>query len=351
MFKGRKDIVLSCTLEVTNRKRMSIPANIGEQIHQTFLNAIATGAIKLTETVVEKTKDSHSGMQYLVSYAPSLALKPERKEIGEKRVDPFANPSPNLIVCEDLTGNEQYQLLLNKFPIIPEHSLIVTKEYRDQTEALNPQDLATAFKLIVKLNKVDENRQHLVFYNSGKASGSSQDHKHLQVFELPQNFTPFQETLCSGKEHFLPNIQQEPLQSNKVSFAHFVLPLPESSDDVDEHYLALCYFSLLQRTLSFFQDWLNERPEQTRSYNVLLTQKFICLVPRSNAKTTCNIDRASEDPKYTMGINATGYLGLLLAKTQEAYDTIREDPTVIDRMLLDCGFPNTAGIKPTEYNY
>lgn len=358
-----------------------IDSNISELIHQKYENAIANGSLKLTESSSKKLKDSLTGMPYLVHFAPILAEKPESNgkpsgnEEDAKEEDPFENPSEDLLITSDLNGDGAYKLLLNKYPIVPEHTLLVTNAYQHQSSALTPQDLIIAYKYLCKMDNEDENIRHLVFYNSGPQSGSSQNHKHLQSFKIPSNFITFQDKLCSGKEHFLPNIKDEPLQDDKVAFAHFVLPLPEDSSSVDEDLLAMCYFSLLQRTLTFFQDWLNENPGMVRSYNVLLTKNWICLVPRSHAKTTdikrepnCKNDANTnenndeetnevvvddEDDSMTvnLSINATGYAGMVLVKDQESYDKILANPDLIDKSLFECGFPNTSGKRPTEYHY
>ena len=336
-----------------------IPSNIKTLISDTYKKAVASGAIKFTETVSTQLKDPKTKVPYLVSYAPSLALKPKRdtgddNQKEQSRTDPFADPEKELTVLSDLTGDGSYQLLLNKYPIIPEHALLVTKTYQSQTSALSPKELKMAYDVLVQLDN-DENptTQHLMFYNSGPASGSSQDHKHLQVFPLPPQFEPFQTFLCGNQPHFIPDQHTEPLQSPEVSFAHFVLPLPESSSDVDEDLLAMSYFALLQRSLSFFQDWLGERPDLKRSYNFLMTKKWLCVVPRSHE--SANIKEEQEqgerDSKFDVDINSAGYAGLLLVKSQESYDALLDDPAVIDKLMLACGFANTAGVKPGESDY
>lgn len=319
-----------------------IPKNVSELTKETYENALKSGALKLTETESKKLKDSQSAMQYLVSYAPSLADKPESNE-SENKEDPFANPEKDLVVLEDLNGDGKYQLLLNKYPVIPEHTLLVTKEFQNQSSALAPSDLLVAYKYLCRIDDEDEDIRNLVFFNSGEQSGSSQNHKHLQSFKIPSKFTTFQDRLCNGKEHFLPTFNQEPLQDDKVSFAHFVLPLPENPDDVDEDLLAMCYISLLQRSLTFFQDWLNENPDLTKSYNVLLTKKWICVIPRSHAKFN--------DDELSLSINAAGYAGLVLAKDKKTFEKLNETPDLVDKALFECGFPSTAGQKPTEYHY
>lgn len=317
-----------------------LPQNLPELISKKYDEAVDNKHLCFTESTTKKLKDAKTGMGYVVSYAPSLASKPERGDNPGR--NPFAEPEPELTVLENVAEGE-YKLLLNKFPVVPEHTLLVTNEFKQQSSPLSPKDLMTAYKLLSKLDDEDENKRNMVIYNSGPSSGSSQDHKHLQILQLPKNFVTLQDKICSGKDHFIPNFKTEPLQDDKVSFAHFVLPLPESEDEVDEDLLAMSYISLVQRTLTFFQDWLNERPElaDNKGYNVLLTKKWICLVPRSSTKAK----------SMDIGFNSTGYAGLILVKTQEVYDLIQQEPHLVDQALLECGFPNTAGKRSDEYNY
>jgi ATP adenylyltransferase len=57
--------------------------------------------------------------------APALGQKPtsENKEEGGENPNPFLNPNPALVVKE----LDEHILLLNKFAVIPNHLLIVTK--------------------------------------------------------------------------------------------------------------------------------------------------------------------------------------------------------------------------------
>lgn len=317
-----------------------LPDNLAELISKKYEEATENGHLSFTESTTKKLKDAKSGMGYVVSYAPSLASKPERGD--NPGHNPFAEPEPELTVLEDVADGE-YKLLLNKFPIVPEHTLLVTNMFKEQKSPLSPLDLITAYRLLWKLDDEDENKRHMMIYNSGPSSGSSQDHKHLQFLRLPQNFVTLQDKVCAGKSHFLPDFKTEPLQDDKVSFAHFVLPLPDSKDEVDEDLLAMCYISMVQRALTFFQDWAGERLEldNNRGYNVLMTRNWICIVPRSSTKAKT----------LEVGFNATGYAGLILVKTQEAFDQVVQEPHKIDEALLECGFPNSAGKKQNEYCY
>ncbi|SCU95475.1 LAFA_0G00606g1_1 [Lachancea sp. 'fantastica'] len=316
-------------------------ASLRDQIAEKYAKGVESGDVHFTQSASKKVKDTESGFQYVVTHAPSLLKKPERADAEASKRDPFAEPEPKLTVSEDLYGLGKYKLLLNKFPVVAEHLLLVTRDFKPQTAPLDPQDLLTTYRLLQDLDDEDEQLRHLAFYNCGKTSGSSQDHKHLQLLKWPQKFVAFQDRLCSGKDHFVPNVRSEPLQDKKLSFAHFVVPLPEDPEDVTEDLLAMTFVSLLQRTLTFFQDWSNERPNMETGYNVLMTRQWLCLVPRSHSKSS----------ELDIGFNATGYAGLVLVKHEEVWNKILQEPQVVNRLMLECGFPNTSGTSANEYHY
>lgn len=316
-------------------------SDLSATIKEKYNDALKNGDVVFTQSSSTKHKDAETGTQYLVTYAPSLLKKPERGDDETINRNPFAEPEPELTVDGDLNDEGEYKLLLNKYPVVPEHALLVTKEFKPQTSALTPKDLFTAYSLIDKLDDEDEMIRHMAFYNCGVNSGSSQDHKHLQLLKLPEKFLCFQDKLCSGQESFIPNVHTEPLQDGKLSFAHFVAPLPEDSASVDEDLLAMTFIAVLQRALTFFQDWTNEKPKMDVSYNVMLTKQWICVVPRS----------ASKSKQMNIGFNATGYVGMVLVKDEEVLKKIQENPHIVDELLLECGFPSTAGEATTQYHY
>ncbi|KAH3899543.1 related to 5',5'''-P-1,P-4-tetraphosphate phosphorylase 2 [Saccharomycodes ludwigii] len=345
----------------------SIPDNLHEIVQTKYNKALSDGNLVFTksESKLLKNTDGNTKNQYWVTYAPSLKEKPERKDITDnEKSNPFAKPEPELTVIDDLEGD--YKLLLNKFPIIPNHLLLVTKSFESQTAPLSPKDLLTSYNLLKKLDNDDESdKRHVAFYNCGVNSGSSQDHKHLQIIELPGKLKTLQDKLVKKDPgHFIPNHKKEPLKDNSIPYAHFVVPLPDpDGNDVDEDLLAMVYSSLLQRTLTFFQQWSCTSEEDKRlpiSYNFMMTLEWICLVPRSKSNNG------------TIGFNSTGYLNMVLVKERELYDKILsyfEDGTTntdavedvktevegevikIDDILLDCGFPNRGDAKPSEYDY
>ena len=74
--------------------------------------------------------------------------------------------------------NNNYRLILNKYNVVSNHVLIITKQFISQNEILNKNDFEIIFNVINSING-------LAFFNSGINSGASQLHKHIQI--IPRN--------------------------------------------------------------------------------------------------------------------------------------------------------------------
>ncbi|CAI4303241.1 AIE_G0006420.mRNA.1.CDS.1 [Saccharomyces cerevisiae] len=117
-----------------------VDKNLKQKIRDRFVAAEKDGHLKVTHAESKKLKNPQTATQYWVTFAPSLALKPNAKKSNDSRtVDPFANPDKELVVTDDVNGDGEYKLLLNKFPVVPEHSLLVTSEFKDQKSAFNAE--------------------------------------------------------------------------------------------------------------------------------------------------------------------------------------------------------------------
>lgn len=260
----------------------------------------------------------------------SLQKRPEKGSVDS---NPFAKPEPELTILPTFGENGEFRVVFNKFPVVPGHFMLVTKEFRSQDTPLAPNELVATFSLLKELEKNDPARQWFAFYNCGPQSGASQPHKHVQFMSLPEGYEPFAQKLAATSEHFVPNIDLEPLQDADLPFAHFVAPLPaEYGDDIDET-LAMTFVSLLQRTLNVLKG--NECNHI--SYNFCATTKYMMLAPRSVGKY--------ED----IGINSCGMFGLVLCKDDQVVRVVKERG--FENILLAIGFPNTSGEKSDQYHY
>ena len=139
--------------------------------------ALASGAMHSFECALEYVQDA--GVEFVLR----VATKFPRGETAAGRTaeapklprDPFADPEPALIV-RDL--NATHRALLNKFSVLREHLLVVTRDYEDQRELLGERDFEA-------LAICMQDAEVLGFYNGGTEAGASQSHKHLQVVTLP----------------------------------------------------------------------------------------------------------------------------------------------------------------------
>jgi ATP adenylyltransferase len=110
-----------------------------------------------------------------------LANKPKSNKPynpGEKPRDPFSNPSKKLFII-DLNS---HFLVLNKFPVIPDHFILATKDYKEQTHLLEEEDLGAAYSCLKAYHDLGE--ELFGFFNSGEHSGASQPHRHIQFLPV-----------------------------------------------------------------------------------------------------------------------------------------------------------------------
>lgn len=121
-------------------------------------------------------------------------------------------------------------------------------------------------------------------------TNSSQRHKHVQFIPLPprEEFTPFPDTVdktTSDHDATLP-------------FQHFFsdLPLDKTSASLYNTYATLCSKA--------------QQSKDTKiSYNFVMTTEWMFISPR--------IKEDYVDQGYTIGVNSTGMVGLLLTKSEQ----------------------------------
>jgi ATP adenylyltransferase len=119
--------------------------------------------------------------QFQIRFSPALANKPKSskpKNSNEKPFDPFEAPPKGLLIA----SLPNYNLVLNKFPIIPDHFILATKSFKEQTGLLEEEDLGAVY---VCLRAYKDNGKELYgFFNSGEFSGASQAHRHIQFLPV-----------------------------------------------------------------------------------------------------------------------------------------------------------------------
>lgn len=242
--------------------------------------ALASGALAPIET--EERCLEQSGLRFRVRLATTLAAKPIATRhtgpgCGGAR-NPFLPPDPELVVA-DVT--DTHVAVLNKFPVIAHHLLVVTRAFAPQTAPLDHDDVVA---LLACLGEYPG----LAFYNGGEQAGASQPHKHLQV--VPLAFTAGAPLPFAGD---LAPLHGQLARVPQFDFAHAVAMLPPGCvadpEAAAEEVLALCRAAL-------------DTAVGAGPYNLLCTVDRLLVVARSTERHD------------GVSVNALGFAGSLFAK-------------------------------------
>lgn len=117
-------------------------------------------------------------MRFSVRLVKGAAGGPAKPRAGVGRGaarNPFLPYEPELHVA-DL--GPDHVCLLNKFPVLRDHALVITRRFAEQEDPLEAGDLLAVWSLLGEAGG-------LAFYNSGPTAGASQRHRHFQVVPTP----------------------------------------------------------------------------------------------------------------------------------------------------------------------
>ncbi len=213
--------------------------------------ALESGAMHSFECALEFVEDA--GVEFVLRIAtkfpPGESASGRSASAPRLPRDPFATPEPALVV-RDLTPT--HRALLNRFSVLREHLLVVTREYEDQRELLAERDFEA-------LAICMEDAEVLAFYNGGVEAGASQSHKHVQVVTLPLS-----------PRHSVPMDVLVTGQADRLAFRHALARLQPGQ--VSRPAEMLKTYLELHRQAGL-------HPPQP--YNLLVTHDWMLAVPRS----------------------------------------------------------------------
>ncbi|KAH3662318.1 hypothetical protein OGAPHI_005569 [Ogataea philodendri] len=322
---------------------------LAEAVREKFSAALKNGQLVFAPSKHEQYTDEATGMRCELMIVEGLSKRPINRPTQPgsdekissdkleqvKKKNPFMKPEPELTVIQDLVG--EYRLILNKFPNIEEHFLMVTKEFVQQDTLLKPVELQLMHTILGQLNTSQS--RFFAFFNSGPESGYSQFHKHIQFMKLPPNFEVYQDALVAGSEFFIPREldgSEQPLMNKQLTFKHFVLKLPRkfASEEEQSTSLAMMYMYLFKRVLNVFKE---QGLDSTKiSYNFLMMEDWMMIIPRSHA--------------FFDGVwqNSLGFMGLFTMKDLEVKNKVMHHG--IGTILQECGFPLGSDDDRAKYD-
>lgn len=279
------------------------PGTLWSKTIETTKAARQSGALKSIETEYHLIQQEE--ISFIVRTLSNIARKEQagkkqRQQENKtgKKIDPFLPYEEDLFV-----GNlsDSHICLLNKFNVVDNHLLIVTRAFEPQTDLLNLSDFQA---LSCCLQEIDG----LAFFNGGKTAGASQSHKHLQLIPLP----------------FLADVVHNPLETaiakttfkdnlgklNCFPFRHGIARL-----DLDDNSKAIAP-TMLQRyhaLLDYVGLEVNaDTQNQPGAYNFLATKKWMMIVPRS------------QESFQNISINSLGFAGSLFVRDRTALELLKK---------------------------
>jgi len=245
-------------------------------------HAVRLGALEPIATAVETVPAR--GIQFQVRQATNLVRKQKITKQRPPDFDPFLPYEQDLYVGD---AGEDHAVLFNKFNVLENHLLIVTRDFEHQDNPLSAGD----FSALALCWRAFEG---LAFYNCGRISGASQRHKHLQ---LAPPLGPAGQ--CAPIEEA---VDFDEGRVASFDFVHEVAPLALGGTTIEGagRIMAEVYDTLMARTGA-----------TGGAYNLLATRRWMMVVPR-----------AKEFSGRT-SINALGFAGSLFVRDDDELDEVR----------------------------
>ncbi|KAG9950051.1 HIT-like protein, partial [Aureobasidium melanogenum] len=326
-----------------------------------FATAKASQALifSSTELSILRTK---SGAPFQLRYCPALAKKPKDNDDKNKakgpKPDPFDNPSSDLLIANIPTTNPSHLLVLNKYPVIPQHFIIATRLNKQQTHMLEQDDLAATHACLKAWEENKQNGKLFAFFNSGEHSGASQAHRHLQFLSVEEMKRDQQD--ASSWDPLIERMLQAPAKEAKelrtspdLPFTHYATQLPQdpSPDTLYSTYNKL-YEAAAAAVRSYISSNQNsglelhpfEGGSSPISYNLAMTTSTMAIVPRRREGAAIKNSQGVE--VGSVALNGTLLAGTLMVKLEDEWDTLRNDGLQLDEILTAIGIPSVHNNQP-----
>jgi ATP adenylyltransferase len=262
-------------------------------------HALACGAMQPIDTVQHAVMDA--GVRFVVRQVSSLARKEREQAVRERRAapapaNPFLPPEPDLLVAQ---VSASHVAVLNKFNVMERHLLLVTRRFVHQETWLAREDFGALATCMAEFDS-------LGFYNGGTVAGASQPHRHLQLVPLPFDAAgppvPVEALLAEAAHGRVPGLP----------FRHAFARLDASlfAGEAAAGSLAET-FDMLAAAAGLEPLRMDGELRQSMPYNLLVTRRWMLLVPRS------------AEHAHGISLNALGFAGSLFVRDAAQLETLQ----------------------------
>lgn len=273
-------------------------ASTWNQVEVVTAAALASGDLVAIRTTGSAVTDG--GVDFVVREVSSLLEKFDAQAKAAPRRNPFL-PYEEALYLGHLSPT--HLALLNKFPVMSRHFLVIPQAFVHQETLLLPEDFIALARAIGESDA-------LVFYNAGRVAGASQPHRHLQVVPLPfegaPHGTPIDPVLAIQKGRVGADIAD-------LGFRHALGWLrndPNGSPDTRGLEMHALYRQLIG-LLGITSVATAEGDRQSGAYNLIATRSWMVIVPRTR------------EHFESISINALGFAGSLFVSNDAERALVR----------------------------
>jgi len=321
---------------VSHRQKTNFSRMFLSQLTCQFDAALANGHLKLSRGGESRIAILESdGIPFQLRILPSLAKKralptslPNESDSGarEKR-NPFLPPDQHLLIREV----NEYNIVFNKFCVVPDHFLLCSKAWRNQQSPLTENDFAMAWNLLNLVASDAHPSEYLCFYNAGLQSGASQPHFHKQFlpaagkriaeFDGAAYGIPVSKVIPSDAiaEPVVVTIKQYPFKhalgripSSWTYNAADCAPCnPATARNLLKLYrscMSSVFTSSQLETLDSIDPAAPEMSSSWPSFNFVMTRGWMLVVPRKQ--------EFAEVDGLKLSVNSLGMAGMILCKSE-----------------------------------
>ncbi|EAS36815.3 bis(5'-nucleosyl)-tetraphosphatase [Coccidioides immitis RS] len=350
--------------EWNSKELLGLPECLVSLVTKTFRAATQSGDVLFSRT--DLTTLRLSGIPFQLRFCPALAKKSSSRQSVKSdemptSTDPFENPPRELLVAEIPPSSPSHILVLNKFPVIPNHFILATKAFKPQAHLLEKDDLEVAFSCLAswETSQTEETPRRLfAFFNSGEHSGASQPHRHIQFLPIEDmvqtddslNWMPLIDQVMQGP----PSGDYNHPVMLDLPFVCYWLPIPSEPSANELHRI---YVSLYAKAIYAINEFINSSSGATEeaaltaygpsaiSYNLAMTTTAMAICPRQSEHA-----RIPLDPKFTTNIpdegviklNGTLLAGTLMVKSEYEWTALRDEPSHLEQILTAIAIPRKA---------
>ncbi|KAL9094053.1 MAG: hypothetical protein Q9165_003723 [Trypethelium subeluteriae] len=315
--------------------------------------------------------ETGASVPFQLRYCPALAKKPQKDGSAKdskdesKKPDPFDSPDEALLITQLPKENPSHLLVLNKYPVIPEHFILATKQNKQQTALLERDDLEATYACLKSWEAASSNepKRLFAFFNSGDHSGASQPHRHVQFLPVEQMAGDSE----SGRWKMLIDNIEDHAPSQGLGYSdltvHPALPFlhygHKIQPDIDAMGLFELYDRLYRAAESAVRLYIENNPGALElhpieggsnpiSYNLGLTTSFMVICPRRREGET--LIRSDGSEIGSVALNGTLLAGTLMVKNEEEWEILKSNKSKFDEILTAIGIPSNARDSKFEYN-